>query len=406
MNPRHLIGLSAGACAEGVDAVLLEATGAGFELRPRCVQTVHQPFGRDLRQLLRQQMVPEQADARQVAVLHRVLGEAFAAAARQVTERAGYPLQRVQCAGMSGFPLVHELEGRFPSGVELGMAAVVAERTGLTTVGDFGTRDLAAGGTGVPVTALADYLVVRHPSEARVLVDLGSVSRVVTIPAGGRLAEVLGYEAGPCGVLLDELMRRTTSGREEFDPGGKHAVQGHCVETLLRRWLDHPFLQRQPPRSLTRLAFGPDFVARAVQHSQAERIPLQDLLCTATHFVVRCVTDAVARPLSQYKGVSRVILAGGGTRNGLLWRLLEEQLAGVPLERSDSLGIPVDACHAFACGVLAGLTLDGVPSNLPSVTGAAGTRLLGSLTPGSPANWSRCLAWMSGQAAPGLADAA
>lgn len=406
MNTRHLIGLSAGACVEGVDAVLLEATGVGFELRPRFVQAVHQPFGRDLRQLLRQQLIPEKADARQVAVLHRVLGEAFAAAARYVTARASYPLQQVQCVGLSGFPLVHELEGRFPSLVELGMAAVVAERTGLTAVSDFGSRDLAAGGTAVPATALADYLVLRHPSENRVLLDLGSVSRVIYLPVGGRLTEVTGFEAGPCALLLDELMRQTTGGREDFDGGGKHAVQGHCIEGLLRRWLDHPVLQRQPPRSLSRLAFGPDFVSRAIQHAQDERIPLQDLLCTATHFVIQCVADAMARYLPQGKGIARVLLAGGGIRNGLLWRLLEEQLPGIPLERLDTIGIPADAYHAFACGLLAGFTLDGVPSNLPSVTGASGSRLLGSLTPGSPANWSRCLAWMAAQVSPSFAEAA
>ena len=53
----------------------------------------------------------------------------------------------------------------------------------------------------------------------------------------------------------------------------------------------------------------------------------------------------------------------------------------------------------MAAGVLAALTVDGVPANLPAVTGAAGARLLGSLTPGEPMNWSRCLAWMTRQAA-------
>jgi anhydro-N-acetylmuramic acid kinase len=405
MTTRWLIGLSCGWCAEGIDAVLLQAEGIGLDLRLRLLQGAHQPFGRELRQMLRLLAAQTTVDVKQLGVLHRVLGEALATAARQVVDQASFPLHRVQCLGCPGYVLCRETDGRFPSTVEVGMAAVVAERTGITTMSDFSTRDLAAGGQGVPVTALADYLLFRSAVEARLVVDLGSVARLVYLPANARPGEVLGFEAGPCGLLLDELMRQLTGGKEEYDAGGKHAVQGKCLESLLERWLEHPFLGRRPPRSVPRQAFGPDFVAQAVLLARQERWPLQDLLCTATHFVARCIASVrlhvpTARPLA------RIILSGGGVRNGLLWHLLEQQFAGVPLERSDQFGIAAEQHHAAAGGILAALTMDGVPANLPSATGAAGSRLLGSLTPGSPANWARCLAWMAGQTAPALADAA
>jgi anhydro-N-acetylmuramic acid kinase len=91
----------------------------------------------------------------------------------------------------------------------------------------------------------------------------------------------------------------------------------------------------------------------------------------------------------------RVLLSGGGARNGLLWHLLEQQLAGVPLERIDRHGIAAEARKPVSFGILAALTVDGVPANVPSATGATGSRLIGSLTPGAPANWARCLAWMA-----------
>jgi anhydro-N-acetylmuramic acid kinase len=86
-------------------------------------------------------------------------------------------------------------------------------------------------------------------------------------------------------------------------------------------------------------------------------------------------------------------------RNGLLWHLLEQQLAGTRIEKIDRLGIAADARKATGFGLLAALTVDGVPANLPAATGAAGSRLLGSLTPGSSMNWARCLAWMAAQTA-------
>jgi anhydro-N-acetylmuramic acid kinase len=80
--------------------------------------------------------------------------------------------------------------------------------------------------------------------------------------------------------------------------------------------------------------------------------------------------------------------------------LLDQNLGGIPVVRTDEAGVPATAREAITSGVLAALSLDGVPGNLPSVTGAAGSRLLGSLTPGSSANWSRCVSWMAAQSLP------
>jgi anhydro-N-acetylmuramic acid kinase len=400
MTTRWIIGLASGSSVDGVDAALLETEGVGLDLRVRPLLSLHQPYSRDLRDLVRRVATSAPNDGRQVGLVHRLLGESFAAAARQVADRASMSLQRVQCLGCPGHTLWHEPDGRFPSTLALGMAAVIAERTSVTTVSDFRERDLAVGGQGVPLAALPDYLLFRHPEENRVLVHLGGLARVVFLPAGNRPQGIQGFETGPCNLLLDGLMRQLTGGREEYDPGGKHGVQGHCLEPLLQRWLAHPYLQRRPPKSAPRQGFVEGFIAQAVQTARQSRCSLHDLLCTATHFVARCISTALRRFLPEDRPPQRVLLSGGGVRNGLLWHLLEQQLAGLPLDRTDRFGVPTDARKALGFGVLAALTVDGVPANLPSATGAAGSRVLGSLTPGSAANWAHCLAWMAAQAAP------
>ena len=399
MTTRWFIGLASGSSADGVDAALLETEGVGLELRVQLRHALHQPFGRDLRDLIRRAGRPGGADARQVSLLHRLLGESFAAAARQAADQASFSLHNVQGIGCPGHTAWHEPEGRFPSTLALGMAAVVAERTGVSTVSDFRARDVAAGGQGVPLSALADYLLFRHADESRAVLHLGSAARVVFLPAGGRVGEVIGFDAGPCSLLLDALMRQLTSGREAFDPGGKHAVQGRCVGGLLERWLGHPYLQRRPPKSLPRQSFGDDFAAQAIQQGRQAQGGLHDLLCTATHFVAHGITSALARFVPAGRRPQRVLLSGGGVRNGLLWHLLGQQLAGVPMDRTDAHGVPAEVHNAVAFGVLAALSMDGVPANVPSATGAAGSRLLGSWTPGTPGHWARCLAWMAAQTA-------
>ncbi len=410
MNPRHigyrlmttrwLIGLASGSSADGVDAALLEAEGVGLDLQARPLEVLQWPYPHDLRELLLRFGAPGAVEVKQVSLLHRVLGETFAAAVRAVADRAHFSLQRVQVIGCPGHTLCHEADGRFPSALGLGMAAVVAERTGVTTVSDFRTRDLAAGGQGVPLGALADYLTFRHPEENRVLLHLGGIARVVFLPAGGRVQEVRGFEVGPCNLLLDGLMRRFTAGRETCDTGGKHAVQGRCLEALLQRWLGHPYLQRRPPKGIPRHGFAEEFIGPAAQAARQMHWDFHDVLCTATHFIARSIRQAAARFLPEGRPPHRVLLSGGGVRNGLLLHLLQQQFAGIPLGKTAACGVPVEAHKPLTFGVLAALTVDGVPASVPGATGAGGARLLGSLTPGSSVNWARCLAWMAAQTAP------
>lgn len=402
MTPRWLIGLASGSSADGVDAALVELDGVGLDLRVRQVHCLHQPYGHDLRALIRRVSVLAPCEVRNVSILHRLLGETFAAAARCVADHASLSLQKVQCIGCPGHTIWHDAEGRFPSTLSLGMAAVVAERCGVTTISDFRSRDVAAGGQGVPLAALTDYILFRDARESRLLVHLGGLARLVFVPAGCRIHEVVGFEAGPCNVLLDSLMTHLTGGREPYDPGGKHAVQGKCIDALLQGWLNQPFLQRRPPKSLPRYLFGDDFAAQAVQQLRQVGGSLHDLLCTATHFVARGITTAARRFLPPGQPIGRVLLSGGGVRNGLLWRLLEQSFEGIPLQRTDEVGVPAAVRKALSFAMLAALTLDGVPANAPSATGAAGSRLLGSLTPGSSINWARCLAWMAAQSTPPL----
>jgi anhydro-N-acetylmuramic acid kinase len=299
---------------------------------------------------------------------------------------------------MSGHTFWHDPDARYPATLNLGMAEVVAERTGLTVVNDFRGRDLVMGGQGFPLTPLIDYLLFHHPDEDRVLVHLGGVATVQALPGRLGLRGVTGFQAAPCTLLLDGLMALLTGGRELCDAGGKHAVQGCCIEPLLERWLALPILHKKPPRYLSRQEFGEDFVRQAVQHAKQQSRNLHDVLCTANHFVARAILLSIKRILPE--APTRVLLSGGAVRNGLLWRLLEQGLDAVPLEKTDVHGIPVDARKAVAFAGLAALTMDGVPVNLPSATGAAGPRLLGSVTPGAAANWARCLAWMAAQVPP------
>ncbi len=177
-------------------------------------------------------------------------------------------------------------------------------------------------------------------------------------------------------------------------------MQGRCIDSLLAGWLEHPFLHKTPPKSLPRSEYGVEWIERAARAIVKEKGSLEDFLCTLSHFLIRSVAISL-RWLPKHDGPLPIWLSGGGTRNGLFWRLLERDLPAHPLHRLDELGVPAQARQAAGAAVLAALAMDGVPASSPGATGAVG-RLLGSVTPGEPRNWGRCLRWMAEQSLPDI----
>lgn len=397
MPHRWVMGISSGSSFQGVHLALVEAQGAGLEAKLRPLHLLDRPFPADLREMLWRFQSSQPPGPSQLAYLHRVMGEWYAASVHQLADRAKIPLHEVLCVGFPGQAISHRPEGRYPSTLCIGMPEVVAEKTGLTTISQFRSRDVVMGGTGVPLTSLVDRMLFHVPHEDRLLAHLGGWASVLYLPAKEPLRRMIGFQAAPCGLLLDGVMRQLTGGKEAFDAWGKHGVQGCCIDPLLTRWLENPTLQSKPPRALSLDDWGDAFTTQAISKARGMERSLHDVLCTATHFIARAVAHAV-KNMNLTSG--RVILSGGGLKNGFLLRLLEQDLTGFTLEKLDQHGCPSESRHAVGYAGLALLTLDGIPANIPAVTGSAGPRLLGSITPGSPANWSRCLQWMARQMAP------
>ncbi|MBY0456230.1 MAG: anhydro-N-acetylmuramic acid kinase, partial [Gemmataceae bacterium] len=319
----------------------------------------------------------------------RTIAETAVFAARQALSKAGVSPRDTFVAGF--------LEPARPAvAVPVPWSEVserVAEQTGITVVHGFADRDRAVNGTGRLVTAAADFLLLRDPAESRLLVHLGAVSGVLLVPAGGTVSSVSGFEAGPGNQLLDAILFHGTRGKEPPAGVGKVGVQGRCLDPLLARWAEHPHLTRTPPKTVHPEAFGRSFLLAAFDAVRQLGGSLPDLLCTATHLVARAIGDAV-RLLSPH-AARRVVLTGGGVRNGFLWQLVAKHLGAC--ERADAVGVPALARNAAAAAALAALTCDGVAGNLPLLTGATGGRLLGHISPGDGRNWARCAAWMADQ---------
>lgn len=277
--------------------------------------------------------------------------------------------------------------------------ARLAEMTGLAVIDAFPARDLAAGGQGGPITAVAEWFLLADARRTRVLLDLGQTSRITYLPAGAipnACARVLAFEVGPGTRLLDALAQRLTAGQHRFDPGGRMAAQGRRIPELLEHWLRDPYFERPLPRWHPRGVRPERFLMDSLQMAVGAGWSVRDLLCTATHFIADAVALAIRRRLPDDVPIAEIVVTGGGQQNGMLLREIATRLPRLPMVPVGELGISAEAFGPATVAVLAALHLEQTPGTSPAITGAEVPRVLGRLTPGSALHWQQLLGAIGG----------
>lgn len=386
---RLVIGIMSGISADGVDAALVRVRGSGEYLAWRLVRHETLEYSFKVRDLILRCSEPGSGDTASLCRLNVLLGELFARAAAHVATQAGIDLANVDLIGSHGHTVQHLPQPVTITGIpvraslQLGEAAVIAERTGVLTVANFRARDLAAGGHGAPLVSYVDYLLFRSRARGRLVINIGGVASLTAIPASAGPDRVLGFDTGPGNMAIDGLVVKTTGGREAFDRDGRYARRGTIRPEILARLLEHPYLQQPPPKSCGREEFGRPFLERIVKENAA--LSREDLIATATRFTAEAIALACRRFAMPQNVYEEAIVSGGGARNAFLMEQLRSAIPELTIKASDDYGLPVAAKEAVSFAILANETLRGIPNNLPSVTGATRPVVLGTIVPGSAA---------------------
>ena len=378
-----MIGLSSGTSMDGIDAALVDfgAGGAGG-LELLAFRT--QEYPQDLRSALAS--CCESCERADVARLNVAVGEVFATAALDLLASTRHEPADVRCIGSHGQTLIHLPQAEEIGGVlvkatlQIGELSVIAERTGITTVGDFRARDMAAGGEGAPLAPILDHELLTHPERGRVALNLGGIANVTGLPAGGSRADLIAFDTGPANVLLDAAarMHQLESG---IDKGGAMAMTGVPDPELLQALMTHPFFERRPPKSADLGIFSGDYAERCWE--AASGLSTADLLRTLAELTARTVADGIERFISPRQAVDEVVVSGGGAHNAAVMSALQSHLPDAQVHTADDvLSIPGDAKEAVLFAYLGHLALAGRCGNVPSATGAERAVVLGKIVPG------------------------
>lgn len=361
-------GVMSGTSLDGIDVAIVDIRGK--RIRPLAFRST--PYPKAVREALLG-VSNTMTHTATIARLHFLLGELYADAVKTASRR-----HKPALIGLHGQTIFHEgapieyLGRRVASTLQIGEAAVVAERTSIRTISNFRERDVAAGGQGAPLVPYVDYLLFRHARRARVALNIGGIANITVIPAGAKPDDVIAFDTGPGNMVIDALAAHHTEGRQRYDRNGSIARSGSVHERLLEAMLSDPYFKLKPPKSTGRERFGPDFVNGII----ATGIPLPDLIATATEFTAQSIALAIGRV-----DPKEVIAAGGGVHNRQTMLRLAELLPRASVTTSADFGIDPDAKEAIAFAVLAYEFVHGRAANLPTATGARRAVPLGKSSP-------------------------
>ena len=374
MNKPHslYIGLMSGTSLDGIDAVLAKIGSNG---EASALDAVSTSFSTELRKALFELQSPGPNELHREKQAGNALALAYAEAVNQLLQKTNLQASDITAIGAHGQTIRHQPHlGDMAYTHQTLNPALLAEKTGIDVIADFRSRDLAAGGHGAPlVPAFHAQQFVENKNLA--ILNIGGIANFTLLPKDG---QVTGFDCGPGNMLMDAWIHEHQG--NAFDENGNWALQGKVNEALLTRMLTDPFFTKAPPKSTGRDDFHLDWLQEKLN---GENFICEDVQATLLHLTAHSALEALARHAPQ---TQKLIICGGGARNHALINLFKvksHHFFKQPLEitTSDSAGIDPQLVEGLAFAWLAWAHKEKRPANLPAVTGAKGSRILGACYP-------------------------
>lgn len=390
MDQKLVIGLSSGTSVDGIDAALVSIAEIDGTLKAELIAGQTFDYDSDLRAEILAVCAGEPRAIAQICELDDRIASAFAQAAIAIMPQHPQPPDFIASHGQTVFhrPPVMLKKGRRAAGeqgeisktqlgysVQLGRGVVIAELTHIPTVSNFRIADMEVGGQGAPLVPLVDWLLLTHATKIRACQNIGGISNVTYLPASGKQDQVFGFDNAPGNVLIDMTTKQLFD--LPFDSNGDLARQGEPCLSLVELWLDQNFFVMPPPKSTGRELFSPAYLQKCLILCNRLKLSHHDILATITELTARAIAQSYRKFLP--KMPDEVLLCGGGSRNQYLVNRLEQLLAPVVITNTDSAGVNADFKEAIAFAVLGYLRMSDRAGNLPKVTGARKSVLLGEI---------------------------
>ena len=361
----YYIGLMSGTSMDGIDAAVVSFDKDRVELHA----TVNLRYPEQLRQdLITAANTPTDSPIEDLDRLDAAVGLCFRDAALEAVSASGIDASDIIAVGSHGQTVRHQPDAISPYSLQIGNPATIASDTGIVTVADFRSADIAAGGQGAPLVPPFHDWLFGGTGKPRAILNIGGIANLTLLGSSGE--PVSGFDTGPGNTLLDRWIQLRCN--ESFDRDGAWAAEGKIIAPLLERFLDYPYFTKPPPKSTGLEEFN---LAWLTSHNALE-CEAVDVQATLSELTARTIANDI---LHYAPSTEEVFVCGGGTHNSDLLARLARILPEVPIGSTASAGLHPDWVEAAAFAWLAMRTMNNQTGNLPSVTGASRKVILGAI---------------------------
>jgi|TARA_B110000503_G_scaffold126766_1_gene195717 anhydro-N-acetylmuramic acid kinase len=369
------IGLMSGTSADSIDAVLVDLGSH----KPEVLLTYSLELEDNIKEQINSLNISGADEIHRMSQLDRSLGLLFAQAVNELVclSKSLKGIKDILAVGSHGQTIRHYPPGEIPNNdlgysLQIGDPNTIAELTGITTVADFRRRDIALGGQGAPLVPRFHLEFFEKIGSVRAIINIGGISNVTLLPGDGIVSSVLGYDTGPGNGLMDKWIK--THLGDNYDESGAWASEGNVAEALLSSLMSAPYVIEPAPKST-----GPELFNLYWLQKHLSKLPSynpRDVQATLLEFTAQTIAQALH---SHGFKIDEVYICGGGAHNTSLVKRLEGLLYPAPVASTSTLGIAPSWVEAVAFAWLAKQTIEGMPGNIPTVTGAKKASVLGAI---------------------------
>jgi len=380
-NKRTVIGLLSGTSVDAIDAVLLQVSGSGAATKVKVKDFIEYQVPQKIRLEIFKNSDKNTARIEDISRLNVIMGALFADAVLKILARNKISGENVDLIGSHGQTIHHLPEKnsycgfRVKSTLQIGDPSIIANLTGITTVGDFRIADCAVDGDGAPLVPFLDHILFTHKSKNRALLNIGGISNITVLKRNAAKREVFAFDTGPGNMIIDGLMYHLF--KKKFDKNSAAGKKGNVNAELFNYLLKDKGYSMAPPKSTGREHYGMEFQKKLLK--KFNRVNKFDIIRTVTEFTAYSIWYNYQNFIKSECRIDELIVSGGGAENPLLMNCLTNYFKGVKVTRLKEGGITTRNKEAILFAVLANECVSGNPANMNRVTGSTKDVILGKI---------------------------
>ena len=360
---RLIIGLMSGTSLDGLDITLCKISGSGLNTKAQVLDFETVVYSDEFKNQINKIAFLKTVDLELLCLLNKKIGEIHGEMVNSFLKSRNLNPDNIDLIASHGQTIYHspansrKKDAFGNATLQIGDADQLAVKTGIITISDFRQKNIAQGLEGAPLAVFGDYLLFNHPTENRVLLNIGGMSNFTYLNANGNFEDILSTDVGPGNKMMDQFVNNINP-QLFYDKNGEMAALGKVNQELLTALLNHEFFKLSFPKSTGPELFNLDYLDSATSKCKTKQISDEDIMATLNLFTAKAIEIAIRKTIDRLTNTV-IYISGGGIHNSLLTSNLKRLLPEVSFKNISDLGINPDSKEALLFAILANETIAG-----------------------------------------------